>query len=149
MPGEALARYNNAMREAALADAQERPLAGISPAICLPVRFSHIDETALRAWPEQWKSRIDRHGGWNWREQRLALRSTLGRFGLALFSADLQSANLRKDQVTSRCNSSGETLLRRIRLRDLWRNEWGGYFLRAVTWESTAIDQILLHSTSA
>jgi hypothetical protein len=49
-------------------------------------RLSLIDEAALQAWEEQWRPRSDRPGGWNWREQRLALRSTLNRFEVALWS---------------------------------------------------------------
>jgi hypothetical protein len=82
--GGVLARYN-AMREAALTDAQERLRARIS-AIGIPIRLSLIDEAALQAWEEQWRPRSDRPGGWNWREQRLALRSTLNRFEVALWS---------------------------------------------------------------
>ncbi len=50
-PDDVLARYN-AMREAALEDAQERLFARISVRHGIPVRLSGIDETALWAWQE-------------------------------------------------------------------------------------------------
>ncbi len=73
---EALARYD-AMREAALADAQQRLQARISASLGIPIELSLIDAKALQAWQEQWKPRPDRPGGWNWREQRLRLTSTV------------------------------------------------------------------------
>lgn len=84
-PGEVTARYN-AMREAALADAQERLLARISSPLRIPLTLSPLDEPALLAWQTQWKPRPGRPGGWNWREQRRALRATLNRFEVALWS---------------------------------------------------------------
>jgi hypothetical protein len=86
--GELLARYN-AMREAALGDAQERLRARFSARLDIPIRLSLIDEPSLQAWQGQWKPRSDRPGGWNWREQRLALRSTLSRFEVAIWSGPM------------------------------------------------------------
>ncbi len=85
---EALARYD-AMREAALADAQQRLQARISASLGIPIELSLIDAKALQAWQEQWKPRPDRPGGWNWREQRLRLTSTVSRFEVAIWSGPL------------------------------------------------------------
>ncbi len=87
-PGNALVRYN-AMREAALGDAQERLHTRISVPFGIPVRLSLIDETALRAWKAQWGLRSDRPGGWDWRKQRLRLASTVSRFEVAIWSGPL------------------------------------------------------------
>jgi len=83
--GDALVRYN-AMREAALADAQNRLIARIEVAHGIPVRLSLIDEVALQAWQAQWRRQFGLDGGWNWREQRLRLGSTVSRFEVALWS---------------------------------------------------------------
>jgi hypothetical protein len=87
-PGGVLARYN-AMREAALVDAQERLFEKISGPRDVQVRLSLIDEPALRAWQKQWKPRPDCPGGWNWREQRLRLASNVSRFEVGLWSGPL------------------------------------------------------------
>jgi len=84
----ALVRYN-AMREAAIFDAEERLQARISDTFGIPIELSLIDERALLAWQEQWKPRSDRLGGWNWREQRLRLASTVSRFEVAIWSGPL------------------------------------------------------------
>jgi hypothetical protein len=81
---DALARYN-AMREAALADAQHRRHARIPAA----VRLSMIDDAALRAWREKWRPSSNRPGGWDWREQRLRLASTVSRFEVTIWSRPL------------------------------------------------------------
>jgi hypothetical protein len=81
MTGEVLARYD-AMRAAALADAQER----LTARLLVPLRLSVIDQTALAAWQDQWRPNSSWPGGWNWREQRLRIRSTLNRFEVALWS---------------------------------------------------------------
>ena len=81
----ALARYN-AMREAALADAEQRLQNRISDPLGSTIRLSLLDERALGAWQQQWKPRPDRSGGWNWRDQRLRLASTISRFEIAIWS---------------------------------------------------------------
>jgi hypothetical protein len=82
---DVLARYD-AMREAALADAQHRLQTRNSAPLGIPIELSPIDQKALRAWREQWKPRPDRPGGWDWPEQRRRLASTTNRFEVALWS---------------------------------------------------------------
>jgi hypothetical protein len=77
------------MREAAIADAQERLRARISVPLGIQVTLSLIDEAALQAWHEQWKPRADRPGGWDWRDQRRRLASTVSRFEVAIWSGPL------------------------------------------------------------
>jgi hypothetical protein len=77
------------MRMAALIDAQERLVARIFGSRGIPVRLSLIDDAALLAWREQWTPRPDQPGGWNWPEQTRRLRSTLGRFEIALWSGPI------------------------------------------------------------
>jgi hypothetical protein len=82
---DALARYN-AMREAALTEAQLRLQVRLPKAIGPLVRLSPLGEAALRAWETEWVPRSGRPGGWNWREQQLRLASTISRFDVAIWS---------------------------------------------------------------
>jgi len=87
-PGDVLARYN-AIREAALGDAQQRLRARISAPLGSSVVLSLIDKTALMAWQEQWTPRADRAGGWNWPDQRRRLAATISRFEVAVWSGSV------------------------------------------------------------
>jgi hypothetical protein len=87
-PEDALARYN-AMREAALTDAQERLQAKISVSLDVPISLSSINKAALQAWQNHWMPRSTRPGGWNWREQRSRLASTVSRFDVAIWSGEV------------------------------------------------------------
>lgn len=77
------------MREAALADAERRLGVTVATDLNVPIRLSTIDDAALRAWRSDWTSSPSEPGGWDWRAERLAWRSTLNRFEVAIWSGSV------------------------------------------------------------
>ena len=77
------------MREAALADAEELLRPKIAGLLGVPLTLTPLDDTALTGWRSQWSPAGPNRIGWNWADQRLALRPTLNRFEVALWSGSV------------------------------------------------------------